>query len=445
MKRILTAALLAAIGLCIPGFGVSASSLGDETIAIENARIVTGTGSVIDRGTVVIVNGKIAAVGATVDVPSGAKRIDATGLSVYPGFIDSATTLGIIEVGSISATTDVSEIGDYNPQLFAFDAYNPASELIPAARVTGVTSAVTLPDGGVLPGYAMIEDLNGWTVDQAFLKKSVGLAFSFPSGVGGQSFDFATFSLRTTTDADARKTRDKKLDEIKAFFDDARAYQKAVAAGEKDPKLPMTDTDRKLAALQPVLAGEQPLIIQTNDLRDVKKAVEFCEQQKVRMVLRSNGKFGTSDLAGVGSYLAGKKIAVIVGPMYTVPDKEDDRYDLPQELPAALARAGVKFAFASEDSAQVCDLPFMAAMAVAYGGLSKDDAVRALTVWPAEIWGVSDRVGSIEVGKFANLFVATGDPLDIRTEVKQMFIEGRSVSLESRRTRFYEEYKNRTP
>ena len=258
MKRILAAIILAT--LFAPVFGASAESLGDETIAIENARIVTGTGTVIEKGTVVIAGGKIAAVGAAADVPAGARRVDATGLTVYPGMIDSATTLGIIEVGSIPATTDVSELGDYNPQLFAYEAYNANSELIPAARVTGVTSAVTFPGGGVMAGYGMIENLTGWTVDQATLRKSVGLDFSFPSGIGGQTFDFSTFSLRTTSDSDARKNRDKKLDEIKALFDDARAYQKAVQAGQKDPKLPLTDTDRKLAALQPVLAGEQPVV-----------------------------------------------------------------------------------------------------------------------------------------------------------------------------------------
>jgi imidazolonepropionase-like amidohydrolase len=147
----------------------------------------------------------------------------------------------------------------------------------------------------------------------------------------------------------------------------------------------------------------------------------------------------------VASYLAQHKVPVVVGPMYELPQNEDERYDLPQEVPGALAKAGVQFAFATFDSAEVRDLPYQAAMAVAYGTLSKEDALKAITLWPAQIWGVADRVGSIEVGKYANLVVTTGDPLEPRTDVKYVFIEGRSIPLESHQHELYEQFTNREP
>lgn len=425
--------------------GAGAASLGDETIAIENARIVTVSGPVIERGTVLVKAGKIAAVGERVDVPRDARRIDATGMTVYPGLVDSYTTLGLIEVGSISATNDVSEIGDINPQLMAFDAFNPESELIRAARINGITTAVSWPDGGTFAGQGVVADLYGWTADQVAVRKSAGLAFNFPRGTGGRSFDFATFSVRRSSDAEAKKAQEKRLDSLGDLLDDARAYGTAKAAREKDATLPPLAHDNKLEALQPVLAGEIPVLVETNDFRDIRKAVEFCESRKIKMVLATSGDFGTDDIESVARFLAEKRVPVVVGALYSLPSREDSRYDLPQEVPGVLARAGVRFAIASFDSAQVKDLPYEAAMAVAYGSLSREDALKAITLWPAEIWGVADRVGSIEVGKYANLVVATGDILEPRTDIRHVLIEGRQVPLTSRQTELYETFKNRTP
>lgn len=432
------------IACVVPGFAAG-PSLGDETVAIENARIVTVSGPTIERGTVVVRAGKIAAVGASVTVPADARRIDATGLSVYPGMIDSSTTLGLNEIGSISATNDASELGDLNPQLRAYDGFNPNNELLREARVAGVTSAVAMPQGGTISGQPMIADLFGYTVDQMALRPSVGLTLDFPSGVGGQTFDFSTFSVRRSSDSDARKAQEKKLDELRRLFDDGRAYRKIVSARERDASLPPVERDVKLEALQPVLAGELPVVVSADDFRDVKKAVEFCEEQKLKMVLVSGTHFNVPNLATVATYLAQRQIPVVIGSMYQIAQREDDRYDLPQEVPGALAKGGVRIAFATFDSAQVRDLPYQAAMAVAYGALSKEDAVKAITLWPAEIWGVADRVGSIEVGKYANLVVTTGDLLEPRSDVKYVFVEGRTVPLTSRQIELYEEFKDRRP
>lgn len=434
--------------LALPLLGTAALGSGPaaaESYVIENARLVTVSGPAIEKGSIVIVDGKIAAVGATVTAPAGAKRIDGTGLSVYPGMIDAASRLGLVEVGSIAATNDASEIGDIKPQLRAFESFNPANEFIPMARINGITTAVSTPGGGLIAGQVVVADLDGYSIEQMAIRPSAAMALSFPSGVGGESFDFATFSVKRSSDSDARKAREKRLDDLAGLFDRARSYAKAVKARASDPTLPPLEEDLGLAALEPVLSGQLPLFVAANDFRDVKRAVEFCEKQNVKMILRSDASFGPFDLAAVASFLKEKKIAVIFGPMYTLPSDEDDRYDMPQRAPGALARAGVPFAFASEDSAMAKDLPYQAAMAVAYGGLSKDDAIRALTLWPATIWGVADRIGSLEVGKQANLFVTNGDPLEPRTDVKYLFIRGRNIPLVSRQTQLYDAYKSRVP
>lgn len=442
VKWTATIAILTVLVAATPLRG-SASMLGDETIAIENARIVTVSGPVIEKGTVVIEKGKIAAVGANVQAPAKARRIDATGLSVYPGMIDSSTVLGLVEVGSVSGSTDTNELGDFKPHLMAYTAFNPNSELILAARVAGVTSAISIPRGGVFSGQPMLADLDGRTVDDMAVQKSVGLFFSFPTGVGGRTFDFSTFTFRRTSDSEARQARDKRVDEIRSYLRDAQAYLTAIDARAKDPNLPPIVHDLKLDALRPVLAGTLPVIVSASDPRDIRAAVAFCEEMKLRCILDADIDLPPAELTKLATFLAEKKIPVILGPQYRLPSREDDRYDLPQQAPNALVQAGVKIAFSTEDSAQVRDLPYNASMAVAYGGLSPADAYKAISLWPAEIWGVSDRLGSIEVGKYANLIVTTGDPLEVRTDVKHVFIEGKQIPMTSRPQQFYETYRSR--
>lgn len=409
------------------------------TYAIENVRIVTVSGPTIDKGTVVVRDGKIAAVGATAEVPADAKRVDGTGLSVYPGMIDSSTTLGITEVSSVPATNDVAELGDVNSNVRVYEGFNPNSELIPEARVAGVTTVVTFPFGGTLSGQPVIVDLDGERVADMALRPSLGMAFNFPTEVSGPSFDYNAYTVKKNSSADTKKARDKKLDEVRALLRDAEAYARAADARAKDATIPRADRDLRLEGLVPVVRGELPILVAANDQRDIKAAIQFADEMKLKMVLRASP---AGDAAKVASLLAQKHVPVILGPMYgTFPSGEDERYDMPEQTPLALLRAGVPFAFSTNDAANVRDLPYNAAMAVAYGGLSKEDAVKAITLWPAQIWGVADRIGSIEVGKYANLIVTTGDPLEVTTDVKYVFIEGRMIPLVSRQTQFYERYK----
>ncbi len=408
---------------------------GNETYAIRNAKIVTVTGPVIERGTVVISNGKIAAVGANVTVPSNAKVIDGAGLSVYPGMIDAGTTLGLEEISSVAGSVDTAEIGDNNANVHVDVALHPDSSHIAVTRVNGVTSALTAPDGGTISGRSAMINLDGWVPRDMVLKSPVAMHMNWPGGLGGGG-DFAFFGQQRSI-SELRREQDRQIENVKKILRDAIAYGDARDAQAKDPKLPRQDVDLKLEALVPVVRGQMPVVISANVERDIKSAIAFADEMKLRIIISSG-----IEAYKVADQLKSKNIPVIVGPVLRMPNREDDPYDAAFTNAGLLSKAGVKIAFQTGDSAHVRDLPYHAGMAAAFG-LSKEEALKAVTIYPAEIFGVADRIGSIDQGKIANLIVTNGDPLEILTQVKYLFINGRQIPLTSRHTELYEKYKAR--
>ncbi len=407
-----------------------------ETYAIRNARIVTVTGPVIENGTIVVADGKIAAVGANVSVPSGAKIIDASGLSVYPGLIDSGSVIGLMEIESVAGSIDTSEIGDNNANIHVDVAIHPDSSHIAVTRVNGITTALSEPRGGVIAGRSALINLDGWVVKDMVVKSPVAMHINWP-GAAAFGFDFASFTRQRRSVAEARREQDKQVKSLKDILRDAKAYGDAMDAYKKDPSLPKQDVDLKLEALVPVVRGEMPVVILANEERDIKNAIAFADEMKLKMILS-----GGLEAYRVADQLKAKNIPVILGPVLRMPGNEDDPYDAPFANAGLLAKAGVKIAFQTLDSAEARDLPYHAGMASAFG-LPKDEALRALTINPAQIFGVADQIGSIEQGKIANLIVTDGDPLEILTHVKHLFIDGREVPLTSRHTELYEKYRAR--
>ena len=438
MKRIgIISLVLALISSVIAAGGardVSAQT-GNETYAIRNAKIVTVTGPVIERGTVVISNGKIAAVGANVSVPSNAKVIDGTGLSVYPGMIDAGTTLGLEEINSVAGSIDTAEIGDNNANVHVDVALHPDSSHIAVTRVNGITSALTAPDGGTISGRSAVINLDGWVPRDMVLKSPAAMHMNWPGGLGVGS-DFGGFGQQRSI-SEVRREQDRQIENVKKILRDAMAYGNAKDARAKDPKLPRQDIDLKLEALIPVVRGQMPVVISANIERDIKNAIAFADEMKLRIIISSG-----IEAYKVADQLKAKNIPVIVGPVLRFPNREDDPYDAAFTNAGLLSKAGVKIAFQTGDSAHVRDLPYHAGMAAAFG-LSKEEALKAVTIYPAEIFGVADRIGSIDQGKIANLIVTNGDPLEIITQVKYLFINGRQIPLTSRHTELYEKYKAR--
>ncbi len=409
------------------------------TFAIVGARIVTVSGAVIENGTVIIQNGKIAAVGANAAVPSGAERIDGKGLSVFPGMIDAGTNLGLSEIsGGAAATVDVAEVGAMNANAKAFKGINPHSSHVNVTRVNGITTVLSMPTGGTIAGQATVINLNGSTQEEMAVVPEFGLVINFPriSTFGG--FNPATFSLQTVDFNEAIKRRDTQLDDLKKIFKDVENYARAREAYTKDKTLPYLATDLKMDAMIPYVRGEKPIIFTAERERDIRGIVKFVEDTKVKGIV-----MGGQEAWKVADGLKKNNIAVIYTNIYSLPVQDDENYDYLFEAPSKLQQAGVKFAISTGDGGgEVRDLPYHAGLAGAFG-LPKDEALKSVTLYPAQILGIADKLGSIEVGKTANIVVADGDILEPRTNIKYLFIGGKLLPLTSRHTELYDSFKDR--
>ena len=409
--------------------------------AITHAKIFTLAGSPIEGGTLVIREGKISAVGTAVEVPAGAQVIDAQGLQVYPGLFDAVTQMGLSEIGAVGATVDTTETGNYNPDVVAATAISPSSEHIPVTRASGITEVLAVPASGgfdfggsrgTMGGQASALHLAGWTIDEMLIKKSAAMVLNWPQ-IQTETFDFSTFSRKEKPYTEAKQEYDKQVNELTDWIDRARHYAVAMDKGS----VSKYDRDLKLEALAPVVRGELPVLVFANRARDIRNAVEFCDKQRLKMILA-----GGAEAYKVKDLLRSKDIPVILRPMLSLPPDEDDPYDRELTQPAELVAAGVKLAIASFDNSFARRLGQNAANAVAYG-LSYDEALRAVTINPAQIFGLGSQIGTLEQGKTANLIVTNGDPLELTTEVKYLFIKGQLTSTENKHHLLYEKYFNR--
>ena len=402
-------------------------------LAITNARIHPVSGPAIPRGTVLIRGSKIEAVGANVTVPQGAKVIDAAGADLYPGFIDAATNMGLDEPGP-RGFDDVGEQLERNPHLRTRVAFHVESDAIPVGRVNGITTVAVIQSGGVFGGEVPVMNLDGWTWEEATVRANAGIQFTFPllgaggRGGGGGGGGGRGGQAQERTFDDIRRERDRRLDEIVRLLDQVRAYAKA--GSERT-------TDWTLEALVPVVERRLPLITVVNRERDIRDAIAFADRARINIIVA-----GGAEANHVAPLLKDRNIPVILSDRLTMPSREDDFHASSYQLAGELARAGVKVAFSSGDSTNTRLLPYSAAMSVAWG-MSREEAIRALTLNAAEILGVADRLGSIERGKDANLFLAKGDPLEVRTEVTHVIIGGNDVGLDNKHVALYEKYIKR--
>jgi imidazolonepropionase-like amidohydrolase len=407
--------------------------------AIRNAHIVTVGGPDIDSGTVIIRDGKIEAVGATVNVPAGAQIVEGRGLWVYPGMIDAGTSLGLVEVGQgAPGTVDTGEVGDLNPNAKAVFAINPHSAHMAVTRVDGVTNVVTLPLGGLISGQAAVINLVGTNQFEMAVTPYAALVINYPRAGGGGGFGGFGPPQQQTNLTEAVAAANRQLEQIRKMLREAEAYGRAHDAYAKDRTLPRPDQDVALEALVPYVRGERPVILRADRESDIRGAIRFAEEMKLKPII-----LGGEDAWKVASLLKEKQVPVILTSILDLPSREDEFYDTLYESAAKLQQAGVRFCISSGDSgANVRNLPFYAGMAAAFG-LPKSEALKAVTLYPAQIMNVADRLGSIDVGKMANLVVTDGDLLETRTHVRHLFIDGRRIPLISRHTDLYEAFKNR--
>lgn len=429
MKQLCIAAAL----VCLTR--AAAQQADSNSVLIRNATVHPVTGPEIQNTSVLILDGRIAEIGPKLAPKASIRIVDARGLHLYPGLINAATNVGLSEIQALRDTVDLDELGLFNPELRAASAFNPSSEHIEVTRASGITSVVSLPGSGsrragalLITGQGALMHLDGWTWEEMAVKPGAVMDLLFPEinmepvQPGGPPRPYKD-TLRQYTD---------RLQELGEFFEQARRYQKAMAARGSDFR-----RDLRLEAMIPVLEGLEPIAIRAERERSIRDAVAFADKEKVKIIIADPREIG-----GTGPLLKERHIPVILGRAFQLPMRDDDPYDAPYTLAAQFYRAGVKVCFGTFDVQFARNVGFEAAQAAAFG-LPRDEALKALTINSAEILGVGDRLGSIEKGKLGDLILTDGDPLEARTNIKQMFIAGREVSLESRHTREFEKWMKR--
>jgi len=393
-----------------------------QTIAITGGTVYPASGPKLANATVLIRDGRIAAVGTNVSVPSDATRIDATGKWVTPGLIDGAGQLGLVEISAVPGTREASLQGDTIAAAFnVAEGINPASTLIPVNRIEGVTTALAVPVGHLVSGQAVLIDLDGTTIEQMLVRSPVGVVAD----------------LSESGKDEAGGSRAGSADRLRRVFRDALEYERRKTDFGRAQMRPLSASVADLEALLPVLHGREPLIAVANRRSDIETALRLAREFKLKLVLA-----GGAEGWEIASAIAAAGVPVLVEPMDNIPSY--DALGIRYENAALLAKAGVTVALMETDTHKSHDLRQQAGNAVSYG-MTWDQALRAVTAAPAQIFGVADRYGSLETGKVANVVVWTGDPFEFSTGVEHVLIRGKEIPLRSRQTELFERYKKLPP
>lgn len=398
-----------------------------EPIIIEHATIHTVTGGTLSDASLVFDNGVISGIGKQVTLPPDGKRIDATGLHVYPGIIAANTTLGLNEIGAVRATRDAVEVGVVNPNVRAETAYEADSEVIPTIRSNGILLANVQPEGGLLSGMSSIMRLDGWTREDIAVEPRSAMILNWPTMHVVQNW-------WVTKSADEQeKEIAENLQKVRMLFREARAYVMALHAG-----IDTTKRDLRFESMKAVFDGTMPVIVNANTQQQINAALDFAKEFDLRIIIQ-----GGDEADQVADRLVAMNVPVITRQIHSLPSRAESAYDEGYSLPKRLQDAGVTYCIADEGWWQVRSLPYEAGTAVAFG-LNEEQALAAITIAPAKILGISDKYGSLEVGKSATLFISTGNCLNANTNVvKYAWIDGRAVDVSSKQTKLAEKYRTR--
>ncbi|MFN5423584.1 MAG: amidohydrolase family protein [bacterium] len=396
-------------------------------ILIKNGTIHVGNGQVLDNTSILIQDGKIKEIGNLQVSANNAIVVDAKGKHVYPGLILSNSSLGLVEVSSVRATSDVLEIGEYNPSIRSLVAYNTDSKVINTLKTNGITHANIVPQGGIISGSSSVVQLDAWNWEDAAYSADKGIHLNMPRLYARPNPYAALMDQRASTQDPVKKGLEE-IESIKQFFREAKAY-----GADPNP----LKKNLKLEAVQGLFSKKQTLYIHCDVVREILAAIDLKTEFDLEVVL-----VGASESYQIADLLKRNNIPVIINQMHALPTLNDDGIDQPYRIPAELQKAGVLFAINDEDGQhRGKNLPFNAGTAAAYG-LTKEEALAAITLNPAKILGIADKTGSIEKGKDANIVISEGDILDMRTSlISLVMIEGRVVSLTDKHKQLYERYK----
>lgn len=412
--------LVPALGALLLTGLLAATPLAATTVAYTGATLHPVSGPPIAGGTMVVEDGRIATIGAQVSIPPGAEVVDLSGLHVYPGMIHPTSQLGLREIGSVRGTLDVSEIGDNNANVRAEVAFNADSLILPTVAWGGVLSAHVVPGGGTFRGTSAVMRLDGWNWTDMTVATPVGMHVSYP------------YVLASDDEDD--DSSERALATLRDTLDEARAYAKAKSSRRS------TDANPRLDALLPVLEGTVPLFVHADEKAQIESALDWAAEEGFDNLVLVTG----SDAQYVAERLARDDVPVVLDGVLRLPNRRWEPYDAPFGAAKVLHDAGVRFCIGEGGGASSArNLPFHAARAAAYG-LDKEQALRSVTLSAAEILGVADHIGSLEAGKEATFFAADGDPLEIRTHIARIFVQGRELDRENdHQWRLYRRYDER--
>ena len=398
-----------------------------EPVALQGATIHTVTSGVIENGTILLENGLITAIGADVEIPAGTRVVDATGKHIYPGLIDAFSTVGIAEIGAVGVSNDVNELGDFNPNVRADVAVNAESRHIGTTRSAGVLTTLTTPGGGLVSGMSSAMALEGWSWEEMSMQSAAALNVNWPNPNPRRFRGFGGF--RFGQEREDPPSYEEQVQQLKDFFAEARAYRDAVAAGAE------VRSDSRYAAMIPVIDGDLPVVVAADGAAQINDAITWAQEEDLRIVIR-----GGRDAIHVADRLVAEDIPVILTSTMAAPGRPYEGYDGAYSMPARLHEAGVRFAISGGSGSLYSNrLPFEAGVAVAFG-LPEEEALKAVTINPAQFLGLDDRVGSLEPGKQATFLITTGTPLDMTTDIEQAYIQGRELDMMDIQKYFFEKY-----
>ena len=403
-----------------------------QPFAITGGTVHVGNGQELNNATIVMVDGKITAVGTNVSIPAGAQIVDAKGKQVYPGLILSNTNLGLVETPSVRATNDVRELGEMNPDVRSITAYNTDSKVINTLKSMGILLANIVPDGSLVTGTSSVVQLDAWNNHDAAYKTDQGVHFNMPLMLARPTGRFGGAGVRNasgpnTPQPDPVKEGLDKVEEVKNFFREAKAYL-SEAAHEH--------TNLKFEAVKGLFDKSEKFYVHANTVRQMLVALDFAREFGFDVVI-----VGGVDSWQIADLLKQNNVSVILGQPHSLPTLPDDDIDQPYKTAASLQKAGVIFALNDENGeTRGRNLPFGAGTTAAYG-LTKEEALQAITLNAAKCLGVDKQTGSIEVGKDANIIISEGDILDMRTsQVTRAFIQGRDIDLNDKQKQLNDKY-----
>lgn len=398
---------------------------------LRGATVHTVTGADLPKTDVLMRDGKIAAIGANL-APGDATVVDVAGKHIYPGLISAFSGMGLVEVNSVKGSVDLAETGQLNPNARAQSAINPETDLIPVSRSNGILTALSVPlSSGLIAGTSTLIRMDGWTYEDLTIRPAVAMHVWWPNMVVNREPNARPV-------ADQERVINENLKHLREAFATARAYKKA-----REGAAGTTDFDSRWEAMLPVFRGELPVFVHANEIRQIEAAVAWAKTEKLKITI-----VGGLDAWRAIDLLKANDIAVIVSPVLTLPLRREDPFDASYANAGKLQAAGIRFCIANDgENAELGtmadrNLPYQAGKAAAYG-LPPAEALKAITLYPAQLLGVDKELGSIEIGKRATLIVTDGDPIEIPTHVEQAYIDGAKIDLSNKHTRLYEKYEER--